>query len=226
MQFKLKRKGLRPECRTEDSIHCATSIETTGFYKPMERGEIRMVRGTLSRCTPGRVITNQGEVLNADLVILAIGWKLELPFFDDATLSTLVEPDGQFKLYRMIINPDLPGIGFVGFNSSFVTTLSAELSANWLVRWFDGTLQTVASHADMREEIDQTLGWKRTIRPIASTFAGLCIAPYHHFHFDKLMKDMGARTKPQNPIVAHLLPLSPKRYGSLLYTAVNRVPEA
>jgi len=129
-----KTQRLRPQCRIEDSIHCATSIEPPGFYKAVERGAIRMVRGTVSRCTPGHVITNQDDVLNADLVILAIGWKVDLPFLDKTTLSALVEPDGQFRLYRNIINPDLPGLGFVGFNSSFITTLSAELSANWLVR--------------------------------------------------------------------------------------------
>jgi dimethylaniline monooxygenase (N-oxide forming) len=223
VQFKLKRKGLRPQCKIEDSIHCATSIETPGFYKAVERGDIRMVRGTLARCAPGSVITEQGEVLQAGLVILAIGWELKLPFFDEAVASALVEPDGQFRLYRMIVNPDLPGTGFVGFNSSFITTLSAELSAHWLVRWFDGALQRVAGPTEMRQEIDQTLNWRRIRRPAASTFGGLCIAPYHHFHFDQLMKDMGARTKPLNPFVARLLPLSPKRYASLLLTAVDRV---
>jgi dimethylaniline monooxygenase (N-oxide forming) len=59
-------------------------------------------------------------------VIRAIGWKQELPFIDRETLI-LVEPDGQYKLYRMIVNPELPGLGTVGFNSSFITTLSADL---------------------------------------------------------------------------------------------------
>jgi cation diffusion facilitator CzcD-associated flavoprotein CzcO len=225
LQFNLKRNGLRPECRIEDSIHCATSMETPGFYKAVERGEIRTVRGTLSRCTPGNIVTDQGEVLNADLVILAIGWKLDLPFFDEATRSALVDLDGQFRLYRMIVNPDVPGIGFVGFNSSLISMLSAELGANWLVRWFDGTLQTIATPEEMREEIDQTLAWKRTTRPVALAFDGLCIAPYHHFHFDKLMRDMGAKTKPRNPIVAQLLPIKPKRYADLLSTTVDRAPK-
>jgi dimethylaniline monooxygenase (N-oxide forming) len=65
--------------------------------------------------------------LQASLVILAIGWKQELPFIDRETRSMLVEPDGQYKLYRMILNPELPGLGTVGFNSSFITTLSADL---------------------------------------------------------------------------------------------------
>jgi hypothetical protein len=85
----------------------------------------------------------------------------------------------------MIVNPDLPGIGFVGFNSSFITPLSAELSAHWLVRWFDGALQRVVSPAEVRQAINQILNWRRIHRPVASTFEGLCIVPYHHFHFDE-----------------------------------------
>ena len=101
----------------------------------------------------------------------------------------------------MIVNPDLPGIGFVGFNSSFITPLSAELSAHWLVRWFDGALQRVVSPAEVRQAINQTLNWRR-IHVLLRRPSGVCIVPYHHFHFDELMKDMGARTKALNPLVA------------------------
>jgi hypothetical protein len=101
-------------------------------------------------------------------------------------------------------------------------TLSAELSANWLARWFSGVLQVMATQAEMHEDIARTLNWKRRCRPVAPTFNGLCIAPYHHFHFDELMKDMGAQRKPRNPIVANLLPISPKRYASLLSTAIDQ----
>jgi cation diffusion facilitator CzcD-associated flavoprotein CzcO len=221
-QFRLTRMGPRPNSRIEDSFHCATSFETPGFYRAIERGDIRMVRGTLSGCRPGHVITDRGVALEASLVILAIGWKQELPFIDRETRSMLVEPDGQYKLYRMIVNPELPGLGFVGFNSSFITTLSAELSANWLARWFSGDLQVTATQTEMREDIARTLNWKRRCRPVTSTFNGLCIASYHHFHFDELMKDMGAQRKPRNPIVANLLPISPKRYASLLSTAIDQ----
>lgn len=222
MQFKLKKKGLRPEVRIEDSIHCATSIETPGFYKAIADGKIRMVQGTLASCTPGHVVTDGGEKLPADLAILAIGWTQELPFLDDASRAALIEPDGQYKLYRMIVNPDLPDLGLVGFNSSFITTLSAELAAHWLVRWFDKTLQNIPSAAEMRTDIAKLLTWKRKGRPVAAGFGGLCIAPYHHQHFDELMRDMGARTKPKNPIVANLLPINPKIYAPLLATATSR----
>jgi cation diffusion facilitator CzcD-associated flavoprotein CzcO len=222
LQFKLKKLGLRPKGRIEDSIHCTTSIETPGFYKAIAAGKIRMVQGTLTSCTPGHVVTDSGESLPADIAVLAIGWTQEVPFLDEASRAALIEPDGQYRLYRMIVNPDLPGLGLVGFNSSFITTLSAELAAHWLVRWFDGALQNIPTAPDMRADIAKMLAWKRTGRPVAAGVGGLCVAPYHHEHFDELMRDMGAQTKPKNPIVANLLPINPKIYAPLLATAKGR----
>jgi len=58
----------------------------------------------------------------------------ELMWLDKRDVTGLHElaqacPVDQSRLYRMMVNPDLPGLGFVGFNSSFITTLSAELGA-------------------------------------------------------------------------------------------------
>lgn len=156
--------------------------------------------------------------------MLAIGWDQSLPFLDEDTRRKLVEPDGLYRLYRLIVNPDLPDLGFVGFNSSFVSTLSAELGAHWLARYLDGELRRQPTHAEMNAEIARALDWKRRGREVAATFGGLCIAPYHHAHFDELMKDMGARTKPANPLVAYLAPVDPRVYAGLLATAPGRAP--
>jgi len=219
LQFGLKKHGLRPAQRIEDSIHCATSIETPGFYQAVARGTIRMVRGTLAACAPGSVTTDTGAVLPAQLVVLAIGWSQDVPFLEESARRKLIEPDGLYRLYRLIANPDLPGLGFVGFNSSFATPLSAELGAHWLARWFDARLVGHVSEAEMRSDIARALLWRRKLRPIAAGFSGLCIAPYHFFHFDELLRDMGARTRPKNPIAAYFLPLNPADYATLLATA-------
>ncbi|WP_204319829.1 hypothetical protein, partial [Klebsiella pneumoniae] len=83
-----------------------------------------------------------------------------------------------YRLYRLIANPDLPDMGFVGFNSSFATVLCAEMGANWLVRYADGQLARQPSAAEMRENIDMMLRWKREERPAASVYGGLCVAPF------------------------------------------------
>lgn len=218
LQLGLKKAGLRPEGRIEDSIHCATSIETPGFYKAVRDGRIRAVRGHVSGCAPGCVLVD-GAPVAADVVVLAVGWSQDLPFLDADTRAKLVEPGGQYRLHRMMVNPDLPGLGFVGFNSSFASALSAELGAHWLARYVEGRLRRQPTEADMRAGIARALEWRRRDRRMAQAYGGLCIAPFHHAHFDELMADMGARTKPANPLAAHLAPLSPQAYAELLDTA-------
>ena len=224
VQFGLRAAGLRPDTRIEDDIHCATGIETPGFYKAVREGRIRAVRGGPTGYEPGTVVVDGATRLAADLVVLAIGWDQSLPFLDEDTRRKLVEPDGLYRLHRLIVNPDLPDLGFVGFNSSFVSTLSAELGAHWLARYLDGELRRQPTPAEMNADIARALDWKRRGREVAATFGGLCVAPYHHAHFDELMEDMGARTKPANPLAAYLAPVDPRVYAGLLATAPGRAP--
>lgn len=226
LQFGLKRAGLRPAERIEDTIHCALGVETPGFYRMVADGRIRAVRGTIGRYEEGAVVASGGERIAADLVVLATGWHQELPFLGERERAALVEPDGAWRLYRQIVNPRVPNLGFVGFNSSFATTLSADLGARWLARYWDGALARQPTAAEMEAEIERSLAWRRTERPAAAGYGGLCVAPWHHRHFGQLLADMGARTRPANPVAAWLLPLDPAAYGKLLATAPQHRPAA
>ena len=93
-----------------------------------------------------------------------------------------------------------------------------------MARHFDGDLVRRPTRDEMHAEIARALDWKRRGRRVAALFGGLCVAPYHHAHFDELMRDMGARTRPGNPLVAYLAPLSPRRYAGLLATAPGHAP--
>ncbi len=218
VQFGLKKAGLRPEGRIEDSIHCATSIETPGFYKAVRDRRIRAVKGNATGYEPGCILVDGARVA-ADVVVLAVGWSQDLPFLDADTRAKLIEPNGQYRLHHLMVNPYLPGLGFAGFNSSFASALSAELGAHWLARYFEGALRRQPTDAAMQAEIARTLEWKRQGRKVAATYGGLCIAPFHHAHFDELMEDMGAVKKPANVLTAHFAPISPKAYAKLLATA-------
>ena len=224
MQFGLNKLGLRPDTPIEDGIHCATSIETPGFYEAIRDGRIRAVKGIPTGYEPSRLVVDGAAKVAADLVVMATGWRQEVPFLNEDAQAKLIEPDGQYRLYRMTVNPDLPGLGFVGFNSSFVSTLSAELGAHWLGRYLDGTLTRQPTDVAMRADMDRMIEWKRRDRTVAATYGGLCVAPFHHAHFDELMADMGARRKPRNALAAYLAPISPKAYGRLLATAPGHAP--
>ncbi len=218
-QLKLGKTGLRPKQPIEDTVSCSVPIVTPGLFDLIAAGKIKTIQGTFTSYGPGTVTLSGGETLPADLAILAVGWKLGVPFLPDAYLNKLIEPDGQYRLYRIIANPDLPDMGFVGFNSSFCTVLSAEMAANWLVRYADGMLARQPTAEEMNANIEMMLEWKRTKRPAAQVYGGLCSAPFHFLHFDELLADIGAKQKKRNLLAENFAPPNAQAYGRFLSSA-------
>lgn len=222
MQLKLNKTGLRPKTPIERGINCSVPIVTPGFFDLVANSSIRCVQGTFDAYEAGgdegsgAVRTTTGEALSCDVAVLAVGWKLGMPFLPEEYRAKLVDPDGQYRLYRLIANPDLPDMGFVGMNSSFATVLSADLAANWLVRFADGRLARQPSDAAMREDIEANLRWRREERPAAGVYGGLCAAPFHFKHFDELIADMGARVRKRNPLAENLSPPNADAYARYL----------
>jgi dimethylaniline monooxygenase (N-oxide forming) len=216
-QLKLKKWDMVPDIPIEKDASCSLPIVTPGLFEGFEAGSIRPVRGTFARYENGNVILSTGEALPCDLAVLAVGWKLGIPYLAKEYRDKLIEPDGQYRVYRLSVNPDLPDMGFVGFNSSFCTVLSAEMIANWLVRYADGQLAHQPKDREMRTNIDQMLHWRRRERPAAQVYGGLCSAPFHFRHFDELLADMGAaKRKRANPLAEQFSYPNAEAYGTFL----------
>lgn len=220
-QLGLKRHNMVPKTPIEADASCALPIVTPGFFEALEAGRITPVIGTFERYAPGRkLVLSTGRTVPCDLAVQAVGWTLGVPFLARRWRETLIEPDGQYRVYRLSVNPDLPDMGFVGFNSSFCTTLSSELIAEWLVRYMDGQLHRQPTRSEMNANIEAMLAWRRTERPAAQVYGGLCAAPFHFRHFDELMRDMGAtRYKRRNPFAEQFTAPDPAAYGRFLASA-------
>jgi dimethylaniline monooxygenase (N-oxide forming) len=218
-QLKLAKCKMVPRTRIEDGVNCSVPIATPDFYPMVADGRIKAIRGTFGRYEGGGIVMSNGEHVGADVAVLAIGYKLGMPFLDESYRAKLVDPDGQYRLYRLIANPDLPDMGFVGFNSSFCTVLCADMAAHWLVRYADGKLARQPSAREMRDNIEMMLHFKRVERPAASVYGGLCVAPYHFKHFDELLSDIGATTLRRNAIKEKFLPPDAVIYAQFLATA-------
>ncbi len=226
LQFKLKKCDMVQTQRIEDGVNCSVPIATPQFFPMVADGRIKAVRGTFERYDGKTIVMTGGERVAADLAILAIGFKLGVPFLPDAYRNRLVEADGQYRLYRVIANPDLPDMGFVGFNSSFCTVLCAEMAANWLVRYCDGQLANQPSATEMKDNIEMMLHFKRVERPAAGVYGGLCVAPYHFKHFDELLADMGATKNRRSPLVEKFTPPDADAYARFLASAPDYKVEA
>lgn len=220
LQLGLKRHAMAPSHPIEKAVSCSVPIVTPGLFEALDAGGIKPIQGEFERYEGKEIVMTTGERARADLAILAVGWKLGAPFLPEAERAKLIEEDGQYRLYRLAVNPDLPDMGFVGFNSSFCTVLSSEMIANWLVRYMDGQLANQPSDAAMRENIAMTLDWRRNERPAAQVYGGLCSAPFHFKHFDELLADMGARKrKRSNPLAELFSYPSHAAYGEFLASA-------
>lgn len=216
IQLKLGKTGLRPKVRIEDDISCSVPVVTPGLFDLIAKGKIKAIQGSFDHYETGSIALTNDQAIKADIAILAVGWKLGVPFLAQEYQDRLIEDDGQYRLYRIIANPDLPDMGFVGFNSSFCTVLSAEMSANWLVRYADGMLANQPSADEMNANIEMMLDWKRNKRPAAQVYGGLCSAPFHFLHFDELLADMGAAVRKRNPIAENMAPPNADAYARFL----------
>lgn len=219
-QLKLKKHNMVPDIPIEKGVSCSIPIVTPGLMECLDDGSIEAVIGTFDSYTDKGLKLSTGATVPCDLSVLAVGWKLGVPYLSQEYQDKLIEEDGQYRVYRLAVNPDLPDMGFVGFNSSFCTVLSAEMIANWLVRYADGQLARQPSASEMNENIEMMLNWKRKERPAAQVYGGLCAAPFHFKHFDELLADMGARKKKRaNPLAEQFSYPNAAAYGSFLASA-------
>ncbi len=218
-QLKLKQCNMVPQSPIEDGVNCSVPIATPDFFPMVADGRIKAIRGSFDHYDGKTIVVSGGERIEADVAVLAIGYKLGVPFLPQTYRDKLVDPDGQYRLFRLIANPDLPDMGFVGFNSSFCTVLCADLAAHWLVRYADGQLARQPTAVEMRENIEMMLHFKRVERPAAGVYGGLCVAPYHFKHFDELLADIGATKRRRGPLAEKFLPPDAAAYGGFLASA-------
>jgi cation diffusion facilitator CzcD-associated flavoprotein CzcO len=220
LQLGLKKWGMVPDTPIEKEASCSLPLVTPGMFDCFKDGSVRPIRSTISHYEGDSVVLENGAKIGCDTAILAVGWKLGIPYLPQSYRDKLIEDDGQYRTYRLAVNPDLPDMGFVGFNSSFCTVLSAEMIANWLVRYADGQLARQPNRAEMESNIDMMLHWRRNERPAAQVYGGLCSAPFHFRHFDELLSDIGARiTKRKNPLAEQFSYPDASAYGRFLETA-------
>lgn len=218
-QLKLAKCNMVPKQPIEVGVNCSVPIATPDFFPMVADGRIKAIRGTFDHYEPNTIVMSGGERVNADIAVLAIGYKLGVPFLSESDRAKLIDADGQYRLYRLIANPDLPDLGFVGFNSSFCTVLCADLAANWLVRYADGQLARQPSAHEMRDNIEMMLHFKRVERPAAGVYGGLCVAPFHFKHFDELLADIGATRRQRNPLAEMFAPPNADAYAAFLASA-------
>lgn len=181
----------------------ATMVVRPEFYGLVRKGVIGAHHTEIQEFTKTGVILRNGGRLDADVVILATGWRTDYAFFGDELLAKLNIEDDGYYLYRHMIQPDLAGMVFLGCNAiTYESILTYNVQARWLAELLKGQ-HDLPDGAMMRHEIEDMKAWKRKWMP--GNHARGAMIGLHQLHYhDELLRDFGANPKRKKGFFAPL----------------------
>jgi len=187
LQFGLDSAGMLPEYPLE-KLECSTSVAPPGFFNNIRASKIKPIKTTIARFIPGGVELTNGQQILTDVVIFGTGFNQGIPFLEEKYRQMAIDEEGNFQLYRHLIHPGIPQMGFLGYNSSLYSQLTAEVGAWWLADYVNDEL-SLPSIPEMYKEIAAELDWMKN-HFLKMVFGGTCVASFTLRYVEQLISDM------------------------------------
>lgn len=214
LQSRLNYCDMLPTKPLNESVNCTSLVAPQNFYKYVRSNKIKVVKSEISSFYSSGVELTDGERLQADVVVFGTGYHQEMKFLEDKYRRLLIDDLGNFHLYRNLIHPDIPQMGFVGYNSSWFCQLTSEIGSWWLVDYVKKQL-ILPSRLEMIKQIDKNFYWRQS-QSFLDKDNGTCVAPFHFHYLEELMQDMGDSIHGQrwNEILNIFMPINPRIYNN------------
>lgn len=214
-QLKLRELGLLPEGKFEDIARSTVSLATDYFHERVSEGKIAVKRdATITRLyeKDGQRCAelSTGDVLPADIVICGTGWHQTVPFLSDDLVNRMTNAEGDFELYQYIQPLEVPGISFVGYNSSFFSPLSAEVAALWVGMYLEGKLD-LPPVEERRRHIEKRLRWMKE-RTHGKHARGTNLIPFSMHNIDETLDEIGVNVGLTKRFAQWFFPPKPSSY--------------
>ncbi len=224
-QLRLRKLGLLPGGSLEDIARSTVSLATEGFYEGVDAGSITVRRDsviTRLAVRDGRPVAElaAGAVVPADVVVCGTGFHQRVPFLPPTVHERLLDERGNFELYRQILPHTVPDLTFCGYNSSFLSPLSAEVAALWIgAHLADGI---ALPPVEQRREFVQTrLRWMEE-RTQGKHARGTNIIPFSLHNIDEMLSDLGVGVGTRRRFAEWLLPVAPGAYAQVTTALLAR----
>jgi len=210
VEMVLPKHSLIPDFRS------ASALAPDRYYAEVAAGRIQPHQGEIAAFTAEGVRLSDGTTLAVDQVVLSVGSATPtFPFLPPEHRALLEgEPDGA-QLYRHLVHPRIPGLGFAGYNHGFMHVPGVEAGALWLSALWKGEL-TLPPTDEMEAAVAHIRAWKRAhVRYEPSR--GVAVSTRFQQYLDILLMDLGLSPyrKLPNPI-AELF----ARYGASDYAGL------
>ncbi|MEJ8279925.1 flavin-containing monooxygenase [Pseudonocardia spirodelae] len=224
-QLRLRELGLVPDGSLEDIARSTVSLATEGFYEGVADGSITVHRDTLITALGARdgrpvAVLEDGSEIAADVVVAATGFHQRVPFLSAAVRDRLVDERGNFELYRQIHPHAVADLSFCGYNSSFLSPLSAEVAALWIGVHLAGGFDLPPVEA-RRAFVQERLRWMEE-RTEGKHARGTNIIPFSLHNIDEMLSDLGATIGRRRRFTEWLLPVDPGAYARITATLTAR----
>ncbi len=203
-------------------LRSALALAPDGYFDHVAEGAIEPRCAAVERFVPDGLALATGERVECDLAVLALGTRPPtFPFFAPELRAALERHEDGLQLYRHLVHPALPDVGFAGFNHGFLHLPAVEMGTLWTSALWRGDL-TLPAPEVMEREIETVRSWKRAhvhFEPSRSC----AVSTRFQQHLDLLLRDLGLRPYRKLPnLPAELL----MRYGPLDYAGLVEEYEA
>ncbi|MEY9942762.1 flavin-containing monooxygenase [Streptacidiphilus sp. MAP5-3] len=226
-QFGLRRLALVPRGSMEGIVRGAIGLATEGFFEAVADGRIGVRRDqTITRllARDGKPFAQlaDGTTLPADLVVCATGFTQAVPFLSAKLQERLLDERGNFMLYRQIMPPDIPGLYFNGYNSSFFSPLNAEMAALWIAAAIARAIP-LPSTENVRQAVIDQLAFLDTATD-GHHCKGTKIIPFSMHNVDEVLGDLGLNINVLVRASHWLNPIKPAAYRRLTPALLRKLP--
>ncbi|ACU74020.1 FAD-dependent pyridine nucleotide-disulphide oxidoreductase [Catenulispora acidiphila DSM 44928] len=184
--------GLIPPGRFDDIASSSASMATDGFFDAVRAGTIAVRRDRsiveLRGQDGPQAVLDDGSVLAADLIVAATGFVQSVPFLGSPLSAQ--NADGDFELFRNVLPHDIPNLTFAGYNTSLISSLSAEVGTTWIAAHLAGAL-TLPSPTARKVQVGADLE-ARKARMRGKYASGTVVLPRSLGNIDHMLSDMHA----------------------------------
>ena len=205
-----------PKHKFLPDMRSAGALAPERYYPLVAEGRIQPHPGEVAGFSTNAIQLKSGCEIPCDLVVLSMGSQTPVfPFLPEKYRKMLeCEPDGA-QLYRHLLHPRIPRLGFAGFNHGFMHIPEVEIGTLWLCAYLQGEIKLPAVE-EMERSVEYVRAWKRAhiqFEPSRSLATNTRFQQY----IDILLKDLGVSPYRKLPnIFAEIF----GRYGSADYTGV------
>jgi dimethylaniline monooxygenase (N-oxide forming) len=111
------------------------------YYPSIVSGRIVPIHSQIQNFYADGVVLVNGVKVDCDLVVLSLGNQTPgFPFLPEKQ-RWLMEREGGAQLYRHLIHPRIPRLGFVGLNHCFLHIPAVEIGTLWIIASWRGELE-------------------------------------------------------------------------------------